>query len=164
MNQQIFLFLAEETSKGGLFDIGATLPLVAIQFLLLMFILNVILYNPILTVVDERNEYVLDNLSKTSDMVLSASELIVQYEQELIATKKEARTEITKLQKIQKERFDSELKISQENVDKLVQKILNNFSNKKAKVIDNLQNENLDVINKNLKTKINLNNFILTKK
>jgi len=141
MNQQIFLFLAEETSKGGLFDIGATLPLVAIQFLLLMFILNIILYNPILTVVDERNEYVLDNLSKTSDMVLVASELIAQYEQELIATKKEARTEITKLQKIQKERFDSELKISQENVDKLVKKILNNFSNKKAKVIDNLQSE-----------------------
>jgi len=141
MNQQIFLFLAEETSKGGLFDIGATLPLVAIQFLLLMFILNIILYNPILTVVDERNEYVLDNLSKTSDMVLVASELILQYEQELIATKKEARTEITKLQKIQKERFDNELKISQESVDKLVQKILNNFSNKKANVIDNLQNE-----------------------
>jgi F-type H+-transporting ATPase subunit b len=141
MNQQIFLFLAEETSKGGLFDIGATLPLVAIQFLLLMFILNIILYNPILTVVDERNEYVLDNLSKTSDMVLVASELILQYEQELIATKKEARTEITKLQKIQKERFDNELKISQESVDKLVQKILNNFSNKKANVIDNLQTE-----------------------
>ena len=141
MNQQAFIFLADESSRGGLFDIGATLPLVAVQFLFLMFILNILLYNPILTVVDERNEYVLDNLSKTSDMVLVASELIVQYEQELIATKKEARTEITKLQKIQKERFDSELKISQENVDKLVQKILNNFSNKKAKVIDNLQNE-----------------------
>jgi len=141
MNQQVFLLVAEESSKGGLFDIGATLPLVAIQFLLLMFVLNVILYNPIVTVVDERNEYVLDNLSKTSDMVLAATELTIQYEKELIATKKEARTEITKLQKIQRERFDNELKISQVYIDKLVQKILDNFSDKKSKVLFNLQSE-----------------------
>jgi len=102
INQQIFLILSEETAKGGLFDIGATLPLVAIQFLLLMFILNIILYNPILIVVDERNEYVLDNLSKTSDMVLAATELTAQYEQELLNTKKEAKTEISKLQKFKK--------------------------------------------------------------
>ena len=37
MNEQIFILLAEETQKGVLFDIGATLPLVAIQFLILMF-------------------------------------------------------------------------------------------------------------------------------
>ena len=45
MNDQIFIALAAE-EKGGLFDFGATLPLVAIEFLLLMFVLNLILYNP----------------------------------------------------------------------------------------------------------------------
>ena len=43
MNDQIFIALAAE-EKGGLFDFGATLPLVAIEFLLLMFVLNLILY------------------------------------------------------------------------------------------------------------------------
>jgi F-type H+-transporting ATPase subunit b len=43
MNEEIFIVVTTNT-KGGLFDIGATLPLVAIQFLLLMFILNIILY------------------------------------------------------------------------------------------------------------------------
>jgi len=56
MNEQIFILLAEETGRGGLFDIGATLPLVAIQFLLLMFVLNLILYNPLYTLMNQRNE------------------------------------------------------------------------------------------------------------
>jgi len=155
INQQIFLILAEDTAKGGLFDIGATLPLVAIQFLLLMFILNIILYNPLLTVVDERNEYVLDNLSKTSDMVLVATELTTQYEQELVNTKKEAKIEISKLQKIQKERFDNELRISQTYLDQLVQKFLENFANKKSQVVNNLQTE-IDTLSTQMLSKLSI--------
>ena len=41
MIDQLFLTLSSE-EKGGLFDFGITLPLVAIQFLALMFILNII--------------------------------------------------------------------------------------------------------------------------
>ena len=63
MNDQIFITLAAE-ERGGLFDFGATLPLVAIEFLLLMFVLNLILYNPLVTLMNQRNEYILDNLSK----------------------------------------------------------------------------------------------------
>ena len=39
---EIFQSLSLTTGAGGLFDFGATLPLVAIQFLILMFILNTI--------------------------------------------------------------------------------------------------------------------------
>ena len=42
---------------GGLFDFNATLPFLAIQFLILMFVLNTILYNPLLSVINDRNEY-----------------------------------------------------------------------------------------------------------
>ena len=79
MNEQIFILLAEESKRGGLFDIGATLPLVAIQFLLLMFVLNLVLYNPLFTLMNQRNEYVLDNLSKASEMLRKATELTTQY-------------------------------------------------------------------------------------
>ena len=40
------------TGPGGLFDINATLPLVALQFVLLMVILNILLYSPLLTIID----------------------------------------------------------------------------------------------------------------
>jgi F-type H+-transporting ATPase subunit b len=155
MNQQAFIFLTDESSRGGLFDIGATLPLVAVQFLFLMFILNILLYNPILTVVDERNEYVLDNLSKTSEMLLAATELTIQYEKELISTKKESKTEILKLQKLQKERFDTELRLSQSYIDKISQKILDNFVNKKTKLISNLQSE-IDLLSNQMLTKLSI--------
>ena len=101
MNEQIFIILAEETERGGLFDIGATLPLVGIQFIMLMFVLNTVLYKPVISLVNERNEHVLDNLNKASEMILISSKLISQYESELTLTKKEAKKEISELQKMQ---------------------------------------------------------------
>jgi F-type H+-transporting ATPase subunit b len=141
MNEQIFILLAEETQKGVLFDIGATLPLVAIQFLMLMFLLNILLYNPLLTLINERNEYVLDNLNKASEMTLAAKELNVKYESELIITKKEAKLEITELQKIQQEKFNNELKVSQKDIETLIQTVLESFNTKKVITLNNLENE-----------------------
>jgi F-type H+-transporting ATPase subunit b len=141
MNEQIFILLAEETQKGVLFDIGATLPLVAIQFLMLMFILNILLYNPLLTLINERNEYVLDNLNKASEMTLAAKELNVKYESELAITKKEAKLEITELQKIQQEKFNNELKLSQKHIETLIQTVLESFNAKKSTTLNNLENE-----------------------
>ena len=60
------LISSEVSGPGGLFDFNATLPLVAIQFILLTLILNIILYSPLLAVMDERKEYILGNLSKAS--------------------------------------------------------------------------------------------------
>jgi len=64
---------------GGLFDFNATLPLVAIQFLLLMFALNTVLYSPLLSVIDERKQYILKNLGKASELLSEANSLITQY-------------------------------------------------------------------------------------
>jgi hypothetical protein len=88
-------------------------------------------------------------------MLLAATELTSQYEKELISTKKEAKTEISKLQKLQKERFDTELRLSQSYIDKLSQKILDNFANKKAKLIDNLQSE-INLLSNQMLTKLSI--------
>jgi F-type H+-transporting ATPase subunit b len=141
MNEQFFIILAEESKKSGLFDIGATLPLVAIQFLILMFLLNLLLYNPLTTLMNQRNEYILDNLSKASNMLVTAEELTTQYETELAATKQDAQKEINDLQQIQKESFVTELNLSQNYIDAIVQKILNDFATKKQTVIADLDKE-----------------------
>jgi len=101
--------------------------LVAIQFLFLMFILNLILYNPLTTLMNQRNDYILDNLSKASEMLVIAADLTSKYEAELTETKKDAQQEIAKLQKLQKENFDNELNISQKYFDTVIQNILDNF-------------------------------------
>ncbi len=143
MNQQIFIILSEESSKGGLFDIGATLPLVAVQFLILMFILNIILYNPVLTILNERNEYVLDNLNKTSDLIILSNELSSEYEKVVINVKKDAKNKILKLQKIQRDLFDSELKITQIEIENLTKMVFEKRKEKKNAILNTILQEQI---------------------
>jgi len=99
INFSILISSSEVSGPGGLFDLNATLPLVAIQFVLLMFILNIVLYNPLLTIIEERKDYILTNLSEASKILAEANKLTTQYEQELDDVRKQAQLEITKSQK-----------------------------------------------------------------
>ena len=141
VNLSILISNSEVSGPGGLFDIGATLPLVAIQFLILMVILNVLLYNPLLTAITERNDFILTNLSKASDTLTKANELSAQYEQELNSVRKEAQLEIANSQKIHKEMLDTELNLSQKYIDNLLENITKEFLSKKENVLMNLDKE-----------------------
>ena len=134
----ILISSSEVSGPGGLFDIDATLPLVAIQFLLLMVLLNVILYNPLLTIIEERKEYILTNLSKASEILAEANKLTTQYEQELDSVRKEAQLEITNSQKIHKEILEVELNISQKYIDNLLDTITKDLLAKKEIALNNL--------------------------
>ena len=138
INFSILISSSEVSGPGGLFDIDATLPLVAIQFLLLMVILNIILYNPLLTVIEERKEYILTNLSKASEILAEANKLTTKYEQELDSVRKEAQLEITNSQKIHKEILEVELNISQKYIDNLLEVISTDLLNKKKTALDSL--------------------------
>ena len=138
INFSILISSSEVSGPGGLFDINATLPLVAIQFLLLMVVLNVILYNPLLTVIEERKEYILTNLSEASKILAEANTLTTQYEQELDDVRKEAQLEITKSQKIHKEILEIEVNISQKYIDNLLDTITKDLFAKKEIALNNL--------------------------
>jgi F-type H+-transporting ATPase subunit b len=138
INLSILISSSEVSGPGGLFDIDATLPLVAIQFLLLMVILNVILYNPLLTIIEERKEYILTNLSKASEILAEANKLTTEYEQELDSVRKEAQLEITNSQKIHKEILEVELNISQKYIDNLLDTITKDLLAKKDIALNSL--------------------------
>ena len=138
INISVLISSSEISGPGGLFDIDATLPLVAIQFLLLMVILNVILYNPLLTIIEERKEYILTNLSKASEILTEANKLTTQYEQELDSVRKEAQLEITNSQKIHKEILEVELNISQKYIDNLLDTITKDLLAKKDIALNSL--------------------------
>ena len=138
INLSILISSSEVSGPGGLFDFNATLPLVAIQFLLLTFILNIILYNPLLTVIEKRKEYILTNLGKASEILSEADKLTTQYEQELTNVRKEAQLEITNSQKIHKEILEIELNISQKYINNLLDTITKDLLNKKNIALNNL--------------------------
>jgi F-type H+-transporting ATPase subunit b len=132
------LISSEVSGPGGLFDINATLPLVAIQFLLLMVILNIILYSPLLTIIEERKEYILTNLGKASEILAEANKLTTQYEEKLTSVRKEAQLEITNSQKIHKEILETELNISQKYIDNLLDTITKDLLAKKDIALNSL--------------------------
>jgi F-type H+-transporting ATPase subunit b len=138
INLSILISTSEVSGPGGLFDIGATLPLVAIQFLLLMVILNIILYSPLLAIIEERKEYILTNLGKASEILAEANNLTTQYEEELTSVRKEAQLEITSSQKIHKEILETELNISQKYIDNLLDTIIKDLVAKRNIALSNL--------------------------
>lgn len=133
------IFSSEISGPGGLFDLDATLPLIAIQFVLLMIILNIILYNPVLLVIEERKEYILTNLGKASELLKKAKNITTQYETALKLVRSEAQLEITNSQKIHKEILDLEINVSQKYIDNLVDKIANDFEDRKVLTLNNLE-------------------------
>nr|YP_010172881.1 ATP synthase CF0 subunit II [Eucampia zodiacus]QSH90653.1 ATP synthase CF0 subunit II [Eucampia zodiacus] len=138
VNFSILISSSEVSGPGGLFDINATLPLVAIQFVLLTLILNALLYSPLLAIISERKEYILGNLAKASEILSQANELTTQYEQELDSVRKEAQSEITNSQKIHKEILEIELNISQKYIDNLLDTITKDLLDKKNTAFNSL--------------------------
>jgi F-type H+-transporting ATPase subunit b len=138
INFSILISNSEVSGPGGLFDINATLPLVLVQFVLLVILLNIILYTPLLTIIEERKEYILTNLGKASEILAEANKLTKQYEQELANVRKEAQLEITNAQKIHKEILDIELKISQKYIDNLLDSIQKDLLAKKEIALNSL--------------------------
>ena len=132
------ILISEVSGPGGLFDFNATLPLVAIQFVLLMLILNIILYNPLLTIIEERKEYILNNLAQASEILTQANELTSYYEQELSKVRKEGQLLVTEGQKIHKELLDTELDASQVYLDKLLDANIEDLANKQKIALSNL--------------------------
>jgi len=119
-----------EVGPGGLFDFNATLPLVAIQFVLLMLILNTVLYSPLLTIIEERKEYILNNLAEASEILTKANEFTTYYEQELSNVRKQGQLLVTDGQKIHKELLEIELNTSQAYLDKLLDTIVEDLMDK----------------------------------
>jgi F-type H+-transporting ATPase subunit b len=138
INFSILISSSEVSGPGGLFDINLTLPLIAIQFLLLTVVLNIVLYNPLLTVIEERKEYILTNLGKASELLSEANKLIKQYEQELTKVRKDAQLEITNSQKIHKEILETELNISQKYINNLLDTIQKDLVAKKNIALNSL--------------------------
>ena len=118
-----------------------------------MVILNIILYSPLLTIIEERKEYILTNLSKASEILAEANKLTTQYEEELENVRKEAQLEITNSQKIHKEILEVELNISQKYIDNLLDTITKDLFAKKSIALNSLD-EVVQLLCENIETRL----------
>jgi len=140
MNTSLF-FLATEKA-GGLFDLDGTLPLMAIQFLGLMFLLNFLLFTPLLSVIYDRNQYINKNLASASNILAQSKKLIKQYENELVTTRKKGQQEISDLKRLHNEVLSLEAASAQS--------YLNQFSKESSKRLEEKTNEALNQLERKL--------------
>jgi F-type H+-transporting ATPase subunit b len=105
------VWLAE---AGGLFDLDATLPLMAVQFLVLVAVLNAVFYKPLLRVVDEREEYIRSNQAQAKELQAKAAELTRQYDQELAVARREAQKTLSAAQEQAKQESQAQIRVAQQ--------------------------------------------------
>lgn len=81
---------AETAKEGGLFDLDATLPIMALQFLVLVVLLNGVFYKPLGKAIDDREELVRTNILSAQERLGKAQSLAKQYEHDLGETRRKA--------------------------------------------------------------------------
>jgi F-type H+-transporting ATPase subunit b len=89
---------AAEEASGGLFDLDATLPLMAVQFVLLAVILNALFYKPLGKAIDERDGYIRSNKVDAAERLAKAEQIAKAYQQELAETRRQAQSVIADAQ------------------------------------------------------------------
>jgi F-type H+-transporting ATPase subunit b len=73
-----------------MFDFDATLPLMAVQFLLLTVILNAVLYKPLTKILEEREDYIRRNDKDASEKLSKAQSMVSEYEKQISQARKES--------------------------------------------------------------------------
>ncbi len=82
-------------TEGGLFDFDATLPLMAVQVVLLTFILNALFFKPVGRVVEEREDYVSTSRAEAKQKLAEANKLETDLKEQLKAARQAAQKVIS---------------------------------------------------------------------
>jgi len=99
MTHWITLLAVETVGKeGGLFDLDATLPLMAIQFLLLALVLNATFYKPLGKAIDERDDYIRTTQLEARERLSKAEQLAKQYSLDIAGARRQSQTIIADAQ------------------------------------------------------------------
>jgi len=113
--------LAMTEGAGGLFDFNATLPLMAIQFVLLTVVLTFVFYKPVSKVLDERESYINGNLTQASEKLTKADELYKQYDEQLKTARANAQSIIAQSEKEAKDVVATDISQARTDASKLIE-------------------------------------------
>jgi len=145
--------LAMTEGAGGLFDFNATLPLMAIQFVLLMVVLTFIFYKPVSKVLEDREEYINGNLTQASDKLIKADELYKQYDEQLKTAKVNAQATIAKAEKEAKDSVALEIGEARADAAKLIERTNKELEAQKSTALAQLETQ-VDELSQLIKEKL----------
>lgn len=145
--------LALTEGAGGLFDFNATLPLMAIQFVLLTVALTFVFYKPVAKVIDDRELYINGNLTQASDKLLKADDLYKQYEEQLKSAKTDAQSIVAQSEKEAKDTVAQEISEARAEAAKLIEQTNKELEAQKSLALQQLETQ-VDELSQLIKDKL----------
>ena len=145
--------LAMTEGAGGLFDFNATLPLMAIQFILLTVVLTFVFYKPVSKAIDDREAYINDNLGAASEKLIKADELYKQYDEQLKEARLNAQAIVAKSEKEAKDIVASEINEARQDAAKLIEKTNKELETQKSLALQQLETQ-VDELSQLIKEKL----------
>jgi F-type H+-transporting ATPase subunit b len=145
--------LAMTEGAGGLFDFNATLPLMAIQFVLLTVVLTFIFYKPVSKVLDDRELYISGNLTQASEKLIKADELYKQYDEQLKTAKVGAQATIAQAEKEAKDVVALEIDQARKDAAKLIEQTNRELEAQKSTALAQLETQ-VDELSQLIKEKL----------
>lgn len=145
--------VSDTTPKGGLFDFNATLPLMALQFLALTILLNLLYYKPVSNVLDDREEYIRNSLTSASASLLKADELTKTYEFELAESRKNAQKIIKNAQEEAQLIVSEKIKDAQKEAEQLLLDAYQELNIQKQEALKSLEVQ-VDILSEQIQKKL----------
>jgi len=145
--------LAMTEGAGGLFDFNATLPLMAIQFILLTVVLTFVFYKPVAKVLDDRETFISGNLTTASEKLIKADDLYKQYEEQLKSARVNAQSVVAQSEKEAKDAVASEIGQARADAAALITKTNTELEAQKSLAIEKLDTQ-VDEISQLIKEKL----------
>ena len=145
--------LAMSEGAGGLFDFNATLPLMALQIILLSVVLTFVFYKPVSKVIDEREAYINGNLTTASEKLIKADELYSQYDEQLKTARVNAQTVIAQSEKEAKDIVAAEINDARQDAAKLIERTNKDLEVQKTQALEQLETQ-VDELSQLIKEKL----------
>ncbi|XP_021596302.1 ATP synthase subunit b', chloroplastic [Manihot esculenta] len=133
--------LAEEIEKAALFDFDLTLPIMMVQFLILMVTLDKLYFSPLGKFMDERDAAIKEKLGSVKD----TSTEVKQLEEQAAAVMRAARAEISAaLNKMKNEtqaELEEKLAAEKKKIEAELQEALGNLEKQREETIKSLDSQ-----------------------
>ena len=158
----ILLSIVEELvteHQGGIFDFNATLPLMMLQFVVLMLVLNFLFYRPVISVLDERADYIRNSLTTASAYLLQADELTKKYEESLLNSRRQAQGIIRQAQQEAQNIVAINIKEAQQEAQQLVEEASEQLTIQKEQALKTLEDQ-VDILSDQIKSKLLSRQFL----
>lgn len=128
-------------------DFNGTFFAAIISFLVFVFIMNKMLYEPVRKIVKERNDFINGNYNTANENNLKADELSKQSEEKILAAKEEARGEYNEILSQYKEKRAEIVKEAQDESHESLEQAFSDLANISNDAKENLKSKMTDLAN-----------------